>query len=573
LQALRQTVGNQGVQRLLRAGAIRAKLRVGQPNDAREQEADRVADRVMSAPEALPDREHAKRTGSSDPGQTAAPPSVGEVLRSPGQPLDPATRAFMEPRFGADLGAVRVHADAEADRSARAIDALAYTAGDHIAFRAGRYDPSSLEGKRLLAHELTHAVHHAAPTTVLCKRPIPDVDTAETFTQVSTTKLDENGRFTGPLLDFISSAWTQKAVGHPAEIAQQIVDALEQSAEFVAMAKNLDAYLLKHPDLEIVAAASSTGTKFVPANTPYQSSPEGPVQIPGLTAPADSHTIFIDFYKSEIAFYSGATGPQQIAIFVRNLIHETAHVFNLVNRITTTGLTGALEEEQRTRKTELKGLEEIRRATKNPDLGKELSTRIAEAKAGPLTLAAIAEDLTQEGTETYLESYYLGQAVNSLTSKRDAAREKVERAGLTGFGGLAPIEELSDFDFMIYNLNATFLINANARGFSAERDKSGVKLPITNAHRLMLLKLLDPSLTLKQVTDVADTGLNDAEKLMLYHVQLIQAYRVKTLVAREWAAFAKNPSPPASSAVADDNAKKYLGRPGAYAALRKARAR
>ena len=122
---------------------------------------------------------------------------------------------------------------------------------------------------------------------------------------------------------------------------------------------------------------------------------------------------------------------------------------------------------------------------------------------------------------------------------------------------------------MIYNANATFLINANARGFSSERDKSGARLPISNANRLMLLRLLDPSLTLKQVTDVADTGLNDAEKLMLYHVQLIQAYRIKTLVAKEWAAFAKNPKPPAKSAVADANAKKYLGRPGAYVALRR----
>ena len=117
-------------------------------------------------------------------------------------------------------------------------------------------------------------MHHAAPTTVLRKRPIPDVDTAETFTQVSTTKLDENGRFTGPLLDFISSAWTKKAVGHPAELAQQIVDALESSGEFVAMAKNLDAFLRKNPDLDILVAASGTGTKFVPAGTPYQGSPE-----------------------------------------------------------------------------------------------------------------------------------------------------------------------------------------------------------------------------------------------------------------------------------------------------------
>jgi hypothetical protein len=557
------------MQRLLRTGALQAKLQVGQTNDSREQEADRMADRVMSTPQTLPGREHAVRAGSGGPGQTAAPPIVNEVLRSPGKPLDPATRAFMEPRFGTDLGAVRVHADAEADRSARAIDALAYTAGDHIAFRAGHYEPSSPGGRHLLAHELTHAVHHAAPATVLCKRPIPDVDRPETFTQVSTTRLDENGRFTGPLLDFISRSWTKKMVGHPAEFAQQVVDALELSAEFVAMAKNLDAYLLKHPDLEIEPAWSSTGTKFVPANTPYLFSPEGPVSAPGVTSPADTHFIDIDFYKSELPFGPDPTGAQQIASFVKNIIHETTHVYNLLNKITTGGLRGSLEEEQRTRKSEIKGLKEVRAATKNPDLAKELSTQITETETAGLTLAAIAENLTQEGTNTYLEGHYIDEAVNGLTSKREAALEKVQRAGLTGFDGLASIADLSDFDFMIYDLNAVLMINFNARGFSAERDKSAAKLPISNANRLMLLKLVGTSLTLKQVTDVVDTGLNDAEKLMLYHVQLIQAYRIKTLIAKEWKAFADNPKPPARSAVADANAKKFLGRPGAYAALRK----
>src|SRR5712692_5063517 len=61
------------------------------------------------------------------PGTTTVPPIVYEVLRSPGQPLDPATRAFMEPRFGHDFSRVRVHTDARAATSARALGAEAYT--------------------------------------------------------------------------------------------------------------------------------------------------------------------------------------------------------------------------------------------------------------------------------------------------------------------------------------------------------------------------------------------------------------------------------------------------------------
>jgi hypothetical protein len=79
-------------------------------------------------------------------------------LRSSGQPLDAATRAFMEPRFGHDFSNVRVHTDAQAAESAHSMNALAYTVGNQIAFGTSLYVPGSLEGRKLLAHELTHTV-------------------------------------------------------------------------------------------------------------------------------------------------------------------------------------------------------------------------------------------------------------------------------------------------------------------------------------------------------------------------------------------------------------------------------
>ncbi|MGA7180810.1 MAG: DUF4157 domain-containing protein [Thiobacillaceae bacterium] len=79
-----------------------------------------------------------------------------EVLRSPGQPLAPQTRVFLEPRFGLDFSRVQVHMDGHAARSAHAIDALAYTVGHHVVFGTGQYAPDTPRGQRLLAHELTH---------------------------------------------------------------------------------------------------------------------------------------------------------------------------------------------------------------------------------------------------------------------------------------------------------------------------------------------------------------------------------------------------------------------------------
>jgi Domain of unknown function (DUF4157) len=99
----------------------------------------------------------------SDHGEV--PSIVHDVLRSPGQGLDARARAFMEPRLGQDFSRVRVHTDAQAASSAQAVNALAYTVGHHVVFGAGRYQPHSEDGRRLLAHELTHVQQAAtAPT-------------------------------------------------------------------------------------------------------------------------------------------------------------------------------------------------------------------------------------------------------------------------------------------------------------------------------------------------------------------------------------------------------------------------
>ncbi len=96
---------------------------------------------------------------ATNPAQAGeAPPIVHEVLSSPGQPLDAETRSFMEPRFGYDFSHVRIHTDARAADSASAVNALAYTVGRDVVFGAGQYAPGETEGRRLLAHELTHVV-------------------------------------------------------------------------------------------------------------------------------------------------------------------------------------------------------------------------------------------------------------------------------------------------------------------------------------------------------------------------------------------------------------------------------
>lgn len=93
------------------------------------------------------------------------PPIVHEVLRSTGQPFDSQTRNFMEAGFGHDFSKVRIHADTKAGASARAVHSLAYTVGNDLVFGPSQYSPRTAQGRKLIAHELTHVVQqgeHAA---------------------------------------------------------------------------------------------------------------------------------------------------------------------------------------------------------------------------------------------------------------------------------------------------------------------------------------------------------------------------------------------------------------------------
>ncbi len=103
-----------------------------------------------------------REAAGSDP--VGVPPPVHDVLRRPGRALDLETRSFMESRFGQDFSHVRVHADGIAARSARSVNAQAYTVGRDIVFGEGSYVPHSREGRKLLAHELTHVVQQDGAT-------------------------------------------------------------------------------------------------------------------------------------------------------------------------------------------------------------------------------------------------------------------------------------------------------------------------------------------------------------------------------------------------------------------------
>jgi hypothetical protein len=149
---------------------LQTKLRISEPGDEYEQEADRVAEHVMrmAAPAKERDRSTTlavplvQRKASSHSGGVGTVPSiVHDVLSSPGQPLDSATRTFFDRRFGHDFGNVRIHADTKAAESAAGLGARAYTRGSAIVFGKGQYQAGTVMGRALIAHELTHVMQQS----------------------------------------------------------------------------------------------------------------------------------------------------------------------------------------------------------------------------------------------------------------------------------------------------------------------------------------------------------------------------------------------------------------------------
>ena len=148
------------------ATKIQSKLTIGAVDDPLEAEADRIAEHVLRSPEPAGGSTAGAPGTPGHSRATAGRDSANVQLASAGRPLDSEARAFFEPRFGYDFSQVRIYSDEKEAQSAQSIGALAYTAGPNIAFGGGRYQPETGEGRRLLAHELTHVVQQGYATAV-----------------------------------------------------------------------------------------------------------------------------------------------------------------------------------------------------------------------------------------------------------------------------------------------------------------------------------------------------------------------------------------------------------------------
>jgi hypothetical protein len=151
---------------------VQASLLVSSPKDPAEEEAHSTAKRVMRMPDSGGPRVSLLGRGASSAmlyrqsdGSPNVSPNLSADIQSRtggGAPLPVGVRSFMEPRFGADFGGVRVHTDGHADRLNRQLGAQAFAVGPNLFFGAGKFRPDSHDGKELIAHELTHTIQQGA---------------------------------------------------------------------------------------------------------------------------------------------------------------------------------------------------------------------------------------------------------------------------------------------------------------------------------------------------------------------------------------------------------------------------
>ncbi len=181
---------------------LSTNVRVTEPDDEYEREADRVAEEVMCMPDSTVQRTEtiSEPTWSADNEQqeserpirqndvdlhatfndTARPDFLDRL--GVGQPLDPAARKFFEPRFGQSLQDVRLHTDDRAQQATKSVHARAFTVGRHIVFGAGEYAPNSIATTALLAHELTHSIQQTGGSNAQSNTGLPTVSAAPNIT-------------------------------------------------------------------------------------------------------------------------------------------------------------------------------------------------------------------------------------------------------------------------------------------------------------------------------------------------------------------------------------------------------
>lgn len=409
--------------------------------------------------------------GREQAGEVRARKETNPFGEEKGAPLENGTRAFFEERFGYNFAGVRVYAGPQAAAQAAAMGAQAFTTGTQVIFNTGKYQPNSLEGRFLLAHELAHVVQQSGSPSSSNSSIVEDAGLEQ---QASTAALQvlagasarlpaapsvmgiqrfkiSSGGF-GKALDDITTLWT---------IPDATVKLFKKSPTFMGMVASLDkAYISSDEAMTLgyPAFVSEKGHRELDASG----------QISGISPTVDGKRVIGFSLNPAGASFKPAWNPNNnrsgdvIEVtassneaFVQEVIHEAAHATRFVTGANpaaatmTDEINVAIQDEIAARKTEKKALTEI------PDPA--VSGRASSV--GSTVEREVQRDMAPAVGLTYLENIYFGRKLReqqkaegiSNVEAEEIARNVqaspdsgifMQRPALTG--------KLSDFAWLCY---------------------------------------------------------------------------------------------------------------------------
>jgi len=340
--------------------------------------------------------------GASPSATNSVPPIVHDVLRSPGQPLDAGSRAFMEPRFGHDFSQVRVHTDAKAAESARTVNALAYTVGQDVVLGSGQYSPQTSRGRWLLAHELAHTIQQGTSQHFLGAEDTTSEHSADLA--ASSVVLNQRVKVapvaTSPAIQFkkafefggsFDKVLERFDKLHPeTPINKDALRLLKRSPAFMSIVSILNRHYesfdysigKEHDDKgnypngkRVLMLEHDGGARFVPYGAPDN-------RLPG-------DLIYVDDVSDLIAF-------------IHDISHEATHAASMFEKVSQpTDLQGAIDSFIKNEIETRKSTEKIARGIPDPNVRKEAIERAARESTHP---AEVERDFSPGIGLTYLEA-------------------------------------------------------------------------------------------------------------------------------------------------------------------------
>lgn len=324
-------------------------------------------------------------------------------LNGKGKNLSESEKSFFEPRIGYDFSTVKIHADTQANESAKTLNALAYTQGNNIVFGSNQYQPETTEGKRLLAHELTHVVQQKNTSRKIQRTPVT------------------SGEY-GAELDHYTTMFSVPAT---------VITLLRRSSTYMTMARSLDTHYVALDGAHIPSGWAfdwNPNTDGVLSHGPFRGRRVLAIWYGASGSEFLPSGSLDNNYGYDIILLQPPqhfSGDQAVGEWIQIIAHETTHAFtrntsgSVAPATVADRITAAITDEANTRGTESAIATEATRGNRLPDY---------TPSTGSTNPAQVQRDMFPSSLKrTYLEEFVFDELVRQAISNEGLSQSDIEQ--------------------------------------------------------------------------------------------------------------------------------------------------